>query len=143
MQVLPRLRRRSVGINMTPMIDVVFLLIIFFLVSSHLAQRENRIQVELPTAAGGQRDLPDDTPRLTLTLQQDGRLWLGGMPLSIGQLTERLQRQLTQHGTALELRIRCDRQLPYRQVEPILASAARAGLWNVSFAVLSPSGDAP
>ena len=126
---------------MTPMIDVVFLLIIFFLVSSHLAQRENRIQVELPAARGGQAEVPDAAPRLTLTLQEDGRIWLGGRQLlAPEQLTERLQAQLEHHGTLLELRIRCDRRLPYRHVEPVLASAARAGLWNVSFAVVRAAG---
>jgi biopolymer transport protein ExbD len=143
MQVLKRLSRTSVGINMTPMIDVVFLLIIFFLVSSHLAQRETRIQVELPSAARGQFDRPDASPRITITLQEDGRVWLGSRPLSTEQLSERLRSELQQHGQRLELRIRCDRRLPYRQVEPVLAGAARAGLWNVSFAVLERSEGSP
>ncbi len=43
--------RHSVGANMTPMIDVVFLLIIFFLVSSHLARQENRLPLDLPVAS--------------------------------------------------------------------------------------------
>ena len=39
---------------MTPMIDVTFLLIIFFLVSSHLAQQELQVDLELPAAASGE-----------------------------------------------------------------------------------------
>jgi biopolymer transport protein ExbD len=121
------------------MIDVVFLLIIFFLVSSHLAQREQRIQVQLPDAAGGHHARPDQSPRVTLTLQQDGRIWLSSQPLTADQLSERLRAQLQQDGADLELRIRCDRRLPYHKVEPVLAAAARAGLWNVSFAVVEPT----
>ncbi len=41
---------------MTPMIDVTFLLIIFFLVSSHLAKQENFLKLDLPTAAAGAVD---------------------------------------------------------------------------------------
>jgi biopolymer transport protein ExbD len=121
---------------MTPMIDVVFLLIIFFLVSSHLAQRETRLPVELPEAVSGQRDVPDDRPRMTVTLQPDGKLWLGGQSLAVEQLAARLRAGREQSGEQTELRIRCDRHVPYRQVEPVLAAAVEAGLWNVSFSVL-------
>jgi biopolymer transport protein ExbD len=138
MRIAQRWQRSPVAFNMTPMIDVVFLLIIFFLVSSHLAQRENRIQVQLPSAQGGQRDVPDTNPRVTVTLQDDGRVWLGGRTLSAEQLRERLAAQCQAHGDRLELRIRCDRRLAYRQIEPVLAGAAEAGLWNVSIAVLEP-----
>ena len=48
MRVPSNLRSGSLGFNMTPMIDVVFLLIIFFLVSSHLAKQE--VQMPLPLA---------------------------------------------------------------------------------------------
>ena len=134
MRVLQRLRHRPVGFNMTPMIDVVFLLIIFFLVSSHLAQRENRIRVELPSASSGQPESTDTSPRVTLTLQTGGRLWLAGRRFTKEQLLTRLQQQSTQNAN-VELRIRCDRRIPYRDVEPVLAQAVAAGIWNVSFAV--------
>ena len=143
MQVLRRLPRTSVGINMTPMIDVVFLLIIFFLVSSHLAQREQRIQVELPDAFSGRSDRPSETPRVTLTLQENGRIWLGSQPVSVEQLAQRLRAEQRQHGERLELRVRCDRRLPYREVEPVLSAAAQSGLWNVSFAVLQSTERRP
>ncbi len=136
MRVLHRLKPTPVGFNMTPMIDVVFLLIIFFLVSSHLAQRENRIQVELPAAASGRAARTDETPRVTVTLQADGLLWLGGREIAAPQLAARLRQERDQHGGNLELRVRCDRRVPYRRVEPVLTSAVDAGLWNVSFAVL-------
>ncbi len=131
------LRHRTVGFNMTPMIDVVFLLIIFFLVSSHLAQRENRIEVSLPDAASGQRDVPTPNPRLTLTVQADGKIWLSGKPTDLKQLDSYLEARREQLGDDLEVRIRCDRTVPYRTVEPLLASAARAQIWNVIFAVVS------
>lgn len=136
MRIHTHLRRTPVGFNMTPMIDVVFLLIIFFLVSSHLAQRETRVPVELPEASSGQRDLPDDNPRLTLTLQPDGQLWFGGQRLPVTQLAARLRAVREQSGPKTELRIRSDRHVPYRMVEPVLSAAVEAEVWNVSFAVL-------
>ena len=134
----PLFRRASVAFNMTPMIDVVFLLIIFFLVSSHLAQRENRIPVELPQAVSGQDDMVQPNRRVTLTIEKDGATWLGGHPIGPSELRSRLHDQRLQLGDDLEVRIRCDRSVPYRQVEPVLNAAADASIWNVTFAVLQP-----
>lgn len=120
------------------MIDVVFLLIIFFLVSSQLAKRENRIPVELPSAASGQDSNDDETPRLTLTVEADGALWLAGHPIAIEDLPDRLTARSEQSGEGLELRIRCDRAVAYRLVSPILSAAVQAGIWDVGFAVLEP-----
>ena len=132
--------RGHVGFNMTPMIDVVFLLIIFFLVSSHLARRENRIPVELPNAVSGQDDLASPTPRVTLTIKSDGTALLSGEPFRIAELPQRLAAQRAQMGDEMELRIRGDRRVPYRVVEPILDGAAKAGVWNVTFAVVEREG---
>ena len=143
MRVLQRLRHRPVGFNMTPMIDVVFLLIIFFLVSSHLAQRENRIRVELPDAKSGLLVVENETPRVTLTLQADGKWWLAGRRVAVAQLTERLRVQQEQQGETMELRIRCDRRVPYRRVESVLAKAVEVGIWNVSFAVIDRPVESP
>ena len=61
MRSVSNLARGSVSFNMTPMIDVVFLLIIFFLVSSNLAQQEVHLEIDLPDAASGNRPQEDDT----------------------------------------------------------------------------------
>jgi biopolymer transport protein ExbD len=72
-------RSRRLGINMTPMIDVVFLLIIFFLVSNHLVRQESSIKIDLPQAASGEQDTPDRRVRMTLTVESDGTVrGLGG-----------------------------------------------------------------
>ena len=127
---------RKFGFNMTPMIDVVFLLIIFFLVSSHLAQRENRIEVDLPMAASGEDDTPSSSPRVTVTVLADGTVLLAGKPIALVDLSARLKSRRLQSGDQVELRIRSDRRALYQIIEPVLSSAAEAGVWNVTFAVL-------
>ncbi len=138
MRVPNLLRRGKVGFNMTPMIDVVFLLIIFFLVSSHLAQQENRMLLPLPTAASGTQAVDDRTPRIVINVLRDGRLLLVGKRLEPAELLERLKFEVNRLGKDLEIRIRSDRTVPYRFVEPIMLAAARAGVWNVTFAVYRP-----
>ncbi|QDV76012.1 ExbD/TolR family protein [Botrimarina mediterranea] len=128
-------RSRAAGeLNMTPMIDVVFLLIIFFLVSSHLARRESRLALDLPTAATGQAD-DDPSPRLTINVAADGALSLGAEAIDPTQLTERLRAQSEAEGDALRVRLRSDRAAPYSAVEPALAACAEAGVEDIALAV--------
>jgi biopolymer transport protein ExbD len=127
-------------INMTPMIDVVFLLIIFFLVSSHLAQRESRLPLPLPSAATGVDLAVDERPRLTLNVLADGALLFGGEPVGADELATRLKSARTARGQTVELRIRADKSAPYGAVNPAIAAAAEAGIWHVHFAVTRPQG---
>ena len=120
--------------NMTPMIDVVFLLVVFFLLSSHLARRENQLELPLPVARTGQQDTADQ-PKITLNLLADGQLLLSGKSLEQHSLAGRLEQAIARHGRQLELRLRADEQTPYRFVQPILRAAADSGLWNVNIAV--------
>ncbi len=140
MRLPTSIRRRAIGINMTPMIDVVFLLIIFFLVSSHLARQETQLELELPRAASGQEPAEVHRPRVTVNVTADGTLLLGSTPLEPDELQVRLQHERQRAGDELEVRIRGDRGVPYQFVEPVLLAAARAGVWNVSIAVIRNDG---
>lgn len=131
--------RGAVAINMTPLIDVVFQLLIFFLISSRLAQQETRMELPLPVADGGTESDPDNPrPRVTLNVLANGQWWLVGRPVAVAELPQRLRDLVSEHGPELELRVRADRDVPYRHIEPMLAACARAGLANVTFAVYGP-----
>lgn len=138
MRIPSNVRGGHVGFNMTPMIDVVFQLIIFFLVSSHLAKQEAQLPLPLPLAESGAPDEGRSAQRVTLNVLQDGRLLLAGRPVEPAELSPRLVAAVQDSGGNLELRIRGDRTVAYRYVEPILLACARAGIWNVAFAVYRP-----
>ena len=138
MKVPTNLRTGSLGFNMTPMIDVVFLLIIFFLVSSHLAKRESQLELPLPTAKSGQPNRDENVPRLTVNVLRDGTLLLAGRTVNPSQLAQWLRRKLDAVGTNLQVRIRADRATAYRFVEPIMLACARVGIWDVAFAIYRP-----
>jgi biopolymer transport protein ExbD len=138
MRVPNNVQGGELGFNITPMIDVVFLLIIFFLVSSHLAKQEVQMPLPLPVAESGSTPRDESQRRVTINVIDDGRLLLAGKPVEPKQLRERLANALTENGADLEVRIRGDRNVDYRHVEPILLACARAGIWNVAFAVYRP-----
>jgi len=120
---------------MTPMIDVVFLLIIFFLVSSHLARNESQLELELPIAVSASDDVDQRTPRMIVNVDAEGNLFLAGRTVRTDQLKERFVDAVKKDGEGLEVRIRGSRNVAYSAVEPIMRSCVQAGIWNVSYAV--------
>ena len=134
MRIPLSLRSGEVGFNMTPMIDVVFLLIIFFLVSSHLAKQEAQMELPLPVADSGEKST-DDARRLTLNVMADGSMLLAGRHIDRHELRQRLTAARDEHGKDVEIRIRADRNVPYSAVSPIMFSCARSGIWKVTFGV--------
>jgi biopolymer transport protein ExbD len=134
----------SVGFDMTPMIDIVFQLIIFFLLTGHLVKQETQMQLALPEAASGEeQELDDDTPRLTVNVQPDGQVSLGSGVVTNNELIGRLAEKRAAVGDSLEVRIRSDRSVPYRVVEPIMLACTKVGIWKVTFAVLRPGESQP
>lgn len=141
MRVPIQRRRNRLEMNMTPMIDVVFLLIIFFLVSSHLAKQEVQAELDLPVAETGTKSQETETPRVTINIgaqDDDYAVRLGARPVTPQELRTRLARERETSGIDLEIRIRSDRSIPYRVIEPILLTCAQLGIWNVKFAVVRP-----
>ena len=127
-------RRTAIGANMTPMIDVVFLLIIFFLVSSHLARQENHLPLDLPVAATFQPEDPDKQA-LTISLDDAASLRVRGNIVSIETLRSLLGDLKAKDGDRAAIRIRVDGQVQYALVEPVLREAALAGVTDASIAV--------
>lgn len=141
MRVPSNLSRGSVGFNMTPMIDIVFLLIIFFLVSSHLASQEVQLELDLPPAASGHAPEEDHLRQVVVNVlpqpREDRRIMVGGSLLTAEELSELIAYESRQSAGQVEIRIRGDRTVPYRDVEPIMLACVRAGVWKVTFAVRS------
>lgn len=133
---VPRQKPHSAGINMTPMIDVVFQLIIFFLVASHFTNQENAVEVELPKAEDAEEVKQDENHRLTLSIPEAGKIYIGTKILSASELQERFRREHKKTEDAFQLRIRAGRLVPYSEVEPVLLAAAEAGIYDVQFAVI-------
>jgi len=135
MQIPKPDKKPSVSFNMTPMIDVVFLLIIFFMVTSNIVQQEALIAVDLPTAKTSQ--LPGSsgsgTRKVTINIAGEDHLFLGMTPISREQLRQYLTIEQSRPGKPLEVNIRTDRRIPYRAIEPLLVICSQAGIDNVSF----------
>lgn len=137
MKIPSRSRGGGLKFNITPMIDVVFNLIIFFLVASHYARSEAQVDLELPQATGGEAELEQSGRRLTITLPLDGTIYLGGEVSSLEEVATRLAGSAARHGEdEVEVRIRTDRRLPFSRIVPLLTQCSQVGIKRLRFAVL-------
>ena len=137
---IPSARGSAVGFNMTPMIDIVFQLIIFFLVSSHLAQSQMQYVFDLPEAKTGQEQLETtQTAKIVINiLPPEGEnteytILLAGENVDISTLKKKLRYESGKQ--QVEIHIRTSKKPPYRVVEPVLTACAQSGVWDVRFAV--------
>jgi biopolymer transport protein ExbD len=119
---------------MTPMIDVVFLLIIFFLVSSHLARQENHFPLDLPWATTFDAFDPDQAP-LTISVDSQAQLRVGGNIIDRSALKPILVDWVAAASTNRAIRIRTDGNVQYQYIEPVLREAALAGVTDAAIAV--------
>lgn len=122
-------------VNLTPMIDVVFLLIIFFLVSSHMARQESQLPLPLPDAVSGE-EVDAKGERVVINVLGNGTLMLAGREVSATELQQRLSVEKGRRDAELEVRIRGDRNVPFQAVQPILLSISKSGISNVTFSVI-------
>lgn len=143
MVALPRRNEgRAIGFMMTPMIDVVFLLIIFFLISSHLTRQEKQTKLPLPVATMGAHPAEMDAPKLVVNVEATGQMSMSGANVTKeefqGRLAATLAKLNEKDRSQFEVRIRCSRDVPYRFMQPIMNACVGQGIWNITYAVYRP-----
>jgi biopolymer transport protein ExbD len=125
---------------MTPMIDIIFQLIIFFLAVNQFHKAETDESIRLPKASLDHVE-PDVAPtaaRVVLNVRPTEGIVAAGKPVPMNELGEFLRIQKAQAEPAiLEVWIRSDRGVPFGQIEPILAACADAGIWKLAFKVIT------
>lgn len=127
----------SGGMPLTAMMDVVFLLLCFFVTSQIFAQWETEVDLTLPTAESGTppQRLPGE---VIVNVLPDGTAQVNRQILDDDALRAMLDRLVALYPGQPVL-IRADRSTPYEHVMRILDACRRADIWNVSFATLAPA----
>lgn len=132
MKVPSTYRHRGLKFNITPMIDIVFLLVIFFLVSTHFVNSEHREDLALPTATETD-DRPAAPRRLILNLLSTGEMRVNGQEVDLAAVETMLSQDVAAGTEDYEVQIRGDRDVLYAQVEPLLLACARHNITRVGF----------
>jgi len=117
---------------MTPMIDMVFLLLVFFMTVSTLAQADRLVKLDLPESASS--EVPEDlADRGTISLDAEGQIYLGSQPQTLGQMQVLIKASLIDN-PELRIHVRADRATSYRDIKEVLRSCAEVGAYEVIYA---------
>jgi biopolymer transport protein ExbD len=131
-------RPAELTMNMTPMIDIVFQLVIFFMVVSEFQHMELE-QITLPFALEGRIDEPTGTRRVVVNVAADGTLTIMRARLT----SERLRTMLAARAEAagrdaaghshLRVKVRADAECEYRRVQEVMIQCQELGIPQLSF----------
>tara|TARA_R110002096_G_scaffold269820_10_gene463713 strand:- start:10012 stop:10437 length:426 start_codon:yes stop_codon:yes gene_type:complete len=131
-----RKNREELDLNLTPLIDVVFLLLIFFMVTTTF-DRETQLNIELPQAAGEQKKAEQV---LEISIDSSNRFYINQKEIVNSGLetVKRAIKQAAADQKDMPLLISADGKATHQSVMTVLDAASQLGLVNITFAANEP-----
>ena len=129
------------SLNLTPMIDIVFLLIIFFMVGTRFTEFEQRFEIELPRAVelAPMSSSPDP---ITINVSRTGRISIGNDLLTAAELLRRLD-AARENWSEQSVMIRADGENLYQAIVDVMSICHEAQIHKFSLAFQPVRGSAP
>ncbi len=121
------------AINLTPMIDIVFNLIIFFMVCTRFTDIEKKVDLSVPQV-GGASGLSAVQRSRMINIHRDGSIVLDSQPVTLTELRSILAAANRQY-EGLEVTIRGDGFTPYQHVAAVMTACRQAGISEMGIAV--------
>ena len=132
MKFLRKNRSKAPGLALTSMLDVIFLLLCFFVTVSVFSQWESEISIKLPSATTAEE--PDRLPgEIIVNLSKDGKVTVNGNRLGLNDLKDRLSRVAKFYPDQAVI-IRADKEVRYEFLVELIDTCRAANVWNFSFA---------
>ena len=129
-----RRRAKAPALALTSMLDVIFLLLCFFVTASVFSQWESEISISLPSASTS--ETPSRLPgEVILNVARDGSVTVNAKKLTLSDLGERL-RKVADFYPGQPVVIRADRETSYDSLVKVLDTCRVAGVWNFSLATV-------
>jgi biopolymer transport protein ExbD len=123
--------------QLAPMIDIVFLLLIFFIVTWQFTRSETELSVSVPTAEEG-ADPQRQRGEIVINILGDNTIRVEGISVNLEQLQQKLALIAQQHENQ-PVRIRGDGAVAYQRIVEVIDTCQKAGIWNISFATQRPT----
>ena len=124
------------GIQLAPMIDVVFLLLIFFIVLWNYARFETEIDISVPAASAGEN--PERTiGEIVVNVKKEGQIIIEGVEKTEEETLEMFNNIVAAYPDQA-LILRGDKEASFDHIVKILNLCKKANIWNISFATSQP-----
>ncbi len=130
---MAKIKRSSIAstLSLTPLIDVVFLLLIFFLVTSEFEEEERRLDIVLPTATSAV-PMTSKPREVVVDIDNEGELYLSGKVTDLSELQSYLEAAVSNNPTNQTVIIRADRNTAFQPVVSVMDVCNRTGVSNYS-----------
>ena len=134
-------RSKAPQLALTSMLDVIFLLLCFFVTVSVFSQWESEISIKLPSATTAEE--PDRLPgEIIVNLAKDGRTTVNGTVLYLDDLKVRLAKVAKFYPDQAVI-IRADKDVRYELLVGVIDTCRAANVWNFSFATNGEAASSP
>ena len=121
-------------LDMTPMIDVVFELIIFFVVTLKMATDKDET-VRLEDGKHGIILTPEELPpsHITIDVAKNGRISMSNVTMRGPEITQKIKQRVSKYGTDFPVLIRADWRCRHKHVAEVMNACTLGGVWKISF----------
>lgn len=133
------LEMKPAEMQLAPMVDMVFLLLIFFIATSSLRDAERELEIKVPVADQAQ-DKPQSVGQLVVNVRQDGTLILEGREISEDDLLARMT-AISEVFDEQAVIIRADGKADSQTLVDVVNTCAKAGIYNVTLASTQMEGE--
>jgi len=127
-------RAEEQGMNMTPMIDVVFQLMIFFVTTADLESKAIDENLKMAMAPHGVAVEKKDPRTIFVDVDSKGKISIARVGMSPAMLRVILRKSVSQYGQTIPVVIQGDGRAKHEAIKQVMDSCAAAGLWKVKFA---------
>ena len=124
------------NIPIESMIDIIFLLIIFFVVTASMDKEIQDASIKLSNAPHGKPLKKKDPRSVTINVRKDGDINIGGQVVSMGTVSAILTNAAAEHGIDIPIIIRGDRNTVHGYVKKVLEAVTQTQLYKVKFQAL-------
>ena len=125
---------------MTPMIDVVFQMIIFFICTSELEKFDVDKSVDLHMAPHGKQVEQRDPLTVTVNIRDSGEIVISGFSLTPATFRGVMATSVARHGVGIPVVIRGDKDTAHQHIRNVMDICKDVGIWRVSFAAIKQEG---
>lgn len=134
-----RVEKSGTVVYMAPLIDIIFLLLIFFMSAAIFYQLESELNISVPSAQESTQ-APRLAGEVIINIRQDGVVVVNQRQMdekALGQMLNRIGQVYTDQAVI----IRADKNTYHKHVIRVLDKCASAGIWNISFATIKEERD--
>ena len=125
------------GFQIAPMVDVLLVLLVFFIVTWNFALSENELDVKIPNASKA-KPTEQYVGQVVVNVKSDGSIVFNRQPITAEDLQNEAHRPRAKLYPDQAVILRGDERVPYESIAQVLDICSSANIWNIKFATAKP-----